>query len=115
MNVTATVVPPAFSKVSIQINWAGGLRRDSGSLLGPPAEPLLQPRDVIGAEQEESFGIRQNHSMNVRQWDDLIRKHFVDHRYGAWFRILSRDNRKYSIKTIPKVGSGTSLYTTCEV
>lgn len=23
-------------------------------------------------------------------------QHFVDHRFGAWYRILSRDNRKYS-------------------
>jgi ubiquinone/menaquinone biosynthesis C-methylase UbiE len=43
-------------------------------------------RDVIGAGQEESFGIRQNHSMNIRQWHDLIRKHFVDHRYDIFVR-----------------------------
>jgi ubiquinone/menaquinone biosynthesis C-methylase UbiE len=34
-------------------------------------------RDVIGAEQEESFGIRQNHRMYLNDWDDLIRRHFV--------------------------------------
>jgi len=28
-------------------------------------------------------------------------KHFVDHRYGAWFRILSRDNRRYSDEKSP--------------
>jgi SAM-dependent methyltransferase len=38
-------------------------------------------RDVIGAEQEESFGIRQNHSMYLNDWHRLIRKHFADHRY----------------------------------
>jgi ubiquinone/menaquinone biosynthesis C-methylase UbiE len=38
-------------------------------------------QDVIGAHQEESFGIRQNHRMNLRHWNDLIRKHFTDHRY----------------------------------
>jgi mannose/cellobiose epimerase-like protein (N-acyl-D-glucosamine 2-epimerase family) len=27
--------------------------------------------------------------------------HFVDHRYGAWYRILSRDNRKYSDEKSP--------------
>ena len=38
-------------------------------------------RDVIGAHQEESFGIRQNHRMNLRHWHDLITKHFAEHRY----------------------------------
>jgi hypothetical protein len=38
-------------------------------------------RDVIGAHQEESFGIRQNHRMNLRDWDLLVRKHFAEHQY----------------------------------
>jgi SAM-dependent methyltransferase len=38
-------------------------------------------RDVIGAEQEESFGIRQNHSMYLRDWHRLIAKHFAAHEY----------------------------------
>ena len=38
-------------------------------------------RDVIGAAQEESFGIRQNHKMYLNDWHRLIRKHFTDHRY----------------------------------
>jgi ubiquinone/menaquinone biosynthesis C-methylase UbiE len=38
-------------------------------------------RDVIGAEQEESFGIRQNHSMYLRDWHRLIEKHFAAHEY----------------------------------
>lgn len=28
-------------------------------------------------------------------------KHFVDHEYGAWYRILTRDNRKYSDEKSP--------------
>ena len=28
-------------------------------------------------------------------------KHFVDHRYGAWFRILTRDNRPYNDEKSP--------------
>jgi mannose/cellobiose epimerase-like protein (N-acyl-D-glucosamine 2-epimerase family) len=28
-------------------------------------------------------------------------EHFVDHRYGAWFRILTRDNRKYTDEKSP--------------
>lgn len=38
-------------------------------------------QDVIGAEQEESFGIRQNHKMYLSDWHRLITKHFADHRY----------------------------------
>ena len=38
-------------------------------------------RDVIGAEQEESFGIRQNHKMYLSDWHRLIAKHFAEHRY----------------------------------
>jgi ubiquinone/menaquinone biosynthesis C-methylase UbiE len=38
-------------------------------------------RDVIGAEQEESFGIRQNHKMYLADWHRLITRHFADHVY----------------------------------
>jgi ubiquinone/menaquinone biosynthesis C-methylase UbiE len=38
-------------------------------------------RDVIGAHQEESFGIRQNHTMGLRDWHALIEKHFAAHEY----------------------------------
>ena len=38
-------------------------------------------RDVIGAHQEESFGIRQNHTMGLSDWRRLIQKHFVDPEY----------------------------------
>lgn len=38
-------------------------------------------RDVIGAHQEESFGIRQNHRMNLRDWHELVQKHFVAQEY----------------------------------
>ena len=38
-------------------------------------------QDVIGAHQEESFGIKQNHRMNLRHWHDLVTKHFTDYRY----------------------------------
>lgn len=41
-------------------------------------------RDVIGAHQEESFGIRQNHTMGLREWDGLIRKHFAEWRYDIY-------------------------------
>jgi SAM-dependent methyltransferase len=38
-------------------------------------------RDVVGAQQEESFGIRQNHSMYLADWTRLVRKHFAEARY----------------------------------
>ena len=38
-------------------------------------------RDVIGAHQEESFGIRQNHTMGLKEWHALIQRHFVDAEY----------------------------------
>jgi SAM-dependent methyltransferase len=41
-------------------------------------------RDVIGAQQEEGFGIRQNHTMGLRDWHALVRKYFVDHRYEVF-------------------------------
>lgn len=38
-------------------------------------------RDVIGAYQEESFGIRQNHTMYLADWKRLVEKHFPEARY----------------------------------
>jgi hypothetical protein len=38
-------------------------------------------RDVIGAGQEESFGIRQNHTMGLAEWDALARKYFAAQEY----------------------------------
>lgn len=38
-------------------------------------------RDVIGADQEESFGIRQNHSMRAMDWHNLVYRHFADAEY----------------------------------
>ena len=35
-----------------------------------------------------------------RIWD-YSWKHFVDHKHGAWYRILTRDNRKYSDEKSP--------------
>lgn len=35
-------------------------------------------KDVIGAEQEESFGIRQNHRTKLWQWVHMIDRHFAD-------------------------------------
>ena len=43
-------------------------------------------RDVIGAHQEESFGIRQNHSMYLPDWRRLIEKHFASAEYEIFVR-----------------------------
>jgi SAM-dependent methyltransferase len=43
-------------------------------------------RDVIGARQEESFGIRQNHTMGLKDWHRLIHKHFDDAEYEIFVR-----------------------------
>ena len=41
-------------------------------------------RDVIGAHQEESFGIRQNHTMGLKDWNRMIRAHFADVRFQVF-------------------------------
>jgi len=41
-------------------------------------------RDVIGAHQEESFGIRQNHTMGLADWDALVGKYFAQHEYEVF-------------------------------
>ncbi len=41
-------------------------------------------RDVIGAHQEESFGIRQNHRMTFAAWHRLVTRHFPEHRYNVY-------------------------------
>jgi len=41
-------------------------------------------RDVIGAHQEESFGIRQNHAMGLNHWNSLIRAHFAETKYEVF-------------------------------
>jgi ubiquinone/menaquinone biosynthesis C-methylase UbiE len=54
-------------------------------------------KDVIGAEQEESFGIRQNHTMGLKEWQHLIQRHFADQRYHifvtkrGWGERIVRD------------------------
>lgn len=38
-------------------------------------------RDVIGAHQEESYGIRQNHTMGLKEWHAMVGRHFAEQRY----------------------------------
>jgi SAM-dependent methyltransferase/uncharacterized protein YbaR (Trm112 family) len=41
-------------------------------------------KDVVGADQEESFGIRQNHSMGLHDWRRLITRHFAAQEYDIF-------------------------------
>lgn len=41
-------------------------------------------RDVIGAAQEASFGIRQNHTMYLADWRRLAEKHFAAQEYEVF-------------------------------
>ena len=43
-------------------------------------------KDVIGAAQEEGYGIRQNHRMTLMDWDALVRKHFATHEYELFIQ-----------------------------
>ncbi|MFB3827527.1 MAG: class I SAM-dependent methyltransferase [Bryobacteraceae bacterium] len=43
-------------------------------------------KDVIGAHQEESFGIRQNHTMYLHDWHRLITRHFAGQEYEIFVR-----------------------------
>lgn len=49
--------------------------------------------DVIGAWQEESFGIRQNHRFGLRDWLDLIGRYFIDNRVLTFPRASGWANR----------------------
>jgi SAM-dependent methyltransferase len=55
-------------------------RLDQWGLLG------FLVRDVIGADQEESFGIRQNHSMGLKEWHTLVDRHFAEAKYHLFVR-----------------------------
>ena len=41
-------------------------------------------KDVIGAHQEESFGIHQNHRMYLSDWHRLVTKHFAEQEYKLY-------------------------------
>ncbi len=41
-------------------------------------------RDVVGANQEESIGIRQNYAMRLKDWHALIAKYFPEQEYDVF-------------------------------
>jgi SAM-dependent methyltransferase len=40
--------------------------------------------DVIGAQQEENFGMRQNYTMELKDWHALVQKYFVAQEYDVF-------------------------------
>jgi mannose/cellobiose epimerase-like protein (N-acyl-D-glucosamine 2-epimerase family) len=61
----------------------------------------------VQAESLAAAALLGQRTGDTRYWDWYERiwsyawRHFVDHRYGAWYRILSRDNRKLSDEKSP--------------
>ncbi len=43
-------------------------------------------KDVVGARQEDSFGIRQNHRTALRRWKRMLGRHFTEQRYEVFVR-----------------------------
>ncbi len=68
-------------------------------------------KDVIGAHQEESFGIRQNHRMRLGDWHALVQKYFTAQEYEIyvtetgrvehWVRALGRKIDKHGSDWVP--------------
>jgi len=61
----------------------------------------------VQAESLAAAALLANRTREEKYWQWYGRiwhyswNHFVDHRYGAWYRILTRDNRKYSDEKSP--------------
>lgn len=61
----------------------------------------------VQAESLAAAALLAQRSGDARYWDWYDRlwayswQYFVDHRYGAWYRILDADNRKYSDEKSP--------------
>jgi len=61
----------------------------------------------VQAESLAAAALLAKHSGEEKYWQwyeriwDYSWRHFVDHEHGAWYRILTRDNRKYSDEKSP--------------
>lgn len=69
-------------------------------------------RDVIGAHQEESFGIRQNHRMVLGDWRDLVERHFASWEYEMY--IPERGWGERFGKRLFGAGLGGTLAAVCK-
>jgi len=58
---------------------------------------------VIGAHQEESFGIRQNHRFGLREWSELLHKYFEESRFITFPREKGWANQfvKNVVRSMP--------------
>ncbi len=80
-------------------------------------------KDVIGAHQEESFGIRQNHRMTLPDWDALIKRHFTEYRTEVivpqrgfaerWVRAIGRRIDRHGTDWVPARLLGGTLAAFC--
>ena len=80
-------------------------------------------KDVIGAHQEESFGIRQNHRMRLADWHAMVRRHFAAQEYEIhvtetgrvehWVRALGRRIDKHGSDWVPARLLGGTLAAFC--
>ncbi|MEZ5400454.1 MAG: class I SAM-dependent methyltransferase [Bryobacteraceae bacterium] len=80
-------------------------------------------KDVIGAHQEESFGIRQNHRMTLPDWVALMGRHFPEHRTEIvvpqrgfaerWVRSLGLRLDKHGSDWVPARLLGGTLAAFC--
>ena len=69
-------------------------------------------KDVIGAYQEESFGIRQNHSMYLNDWHKLVARHFAGYEYQVFVPERGwgeRVAKRLAIRLDPTVRNGARL------
>ena len=61
----------------------------------------------VQAESLAAAALLADRTGEAKYWDwyeriwDYSWRHFVDHRHGAWYRILTHDNRKYSDEKSP--------------
>lgn len=65
-------------------------------------------RDVIGAEQEESFGIRQNHRHGLGAWRAILCRHFTDLRFVTFARESGWANER-AARAIRRFGSDSTV------
>ncbi|MBL0155674.1 MAG: class I SAM-dependent methyltransferase [Bryobacterales bacterium] len=62
--------------------------------------------DVIGADQEESFGIRQNHRFGLREWSHLLHAYFEETRFITFPRQRGWANQ--IVKSLARLGPGNA-------
>ena len=72
-----------------------------------PAAPVAEAASANRGIWSDPAALLAQRTGEARYWDWYQRlwayswAHMVDHRYGAWFRILDADNRKYSDEKSP--------------